>query len=119
MISQRTKKATAAPALPSPSASVSSLLAAVSASFAFYANFTAVEHSKRSKGYTASSRSNEEAIEQSSCQAIDKANISSYSFDTLRVEEEQLRVRASESMATVIAKARLTHHKSTGPEKDH
>lgn len=66
MISQRTKKATAAPAMPLAAAAhvpchlfrfsafpqpfpLLPLLLAL-ASFAFYANFTADEHSKRSKG---------------------------------------------------------------------
>lgn len=65
MISQKTKKATAAPAMPLAAAHVPCHLFRFSAfpqpfpllplllalaSFAFYANFTADEHSKRSKG---------------------------------------------------------------------
>lgn len=71
MISQRTKKATAAPAMPLAAAHVPCHLFRFSAfpqpfpllplllalaSFAFYANFTADEHSKRSKGHTAERR---------------------------------------------------------------
>lgn len=62
MISQRTKKATAAPAMPCHLFRFSAfpqpllLLLLALASFAFYANFTADEHSKRSKGHTAEKR---------------------------------------------------------------